>query len=196
MANQKNTALVVIGVIVLCIILFIGFIIGGLNTVVTKDEAVTAAWAQVENQLQRRNDLIPNVVNTVKGYAAHEKTTFLQIADARSKLAGRIEMKESVGARIEAANELSGALSRLLAIVENYPELKANENFARLQDELAGTENRISVERKRYNDAVQDFNMYTRRIPGSFFAGLKGLAQKEYFEAEKGAEVVPQVSFE
>jgi len=195
MGNKGNAALIIVGVVVLCVILFVSFIIGGMNTVVTKDEAVIGAWAQVENQLQRRNDLIPNLVNTVKGYAAHEKETFLKIADARSKLAGRIEMNESVSSRIDAANELGSALSRLLMIVERYPDLKANQNFTRLQDELAGTENRIAVERKRYNDSVRNFNTYVRRIPGSFFAGLKGLGQKPYFEVEKGAEAVPEVKF-
>jgi LemA protein len=196
MGNKGTVVWIVLGVIVLIALMSVGFIVGGLNTVVTKDEAVSSAWAQVENQLQRRNDLIPNLVNTVKGFAAQEREIFLGVADARSKLAGRIEMNESISSRIEAANQLSGALSRLLLIVERYPDLKSNQNFARLQDELAGTENRIAVERKRYNDAVRDFNTYIRRIPGSFFASLKGMTKKPYFEIEKGVEEVPQVSFE
>jgi len=196
MTKGIQTLLIIFAMIILIGIMIAGFIIGGLNTVVTKDEAVGATWAQVENQLQRRNDLIPNLVNTVKGFAAQEKEIFLGVADARSKLAGRIEMNESVGSRIKAANELSSALSRLLMIVERYPDLKSNQNFAKLQDELAGTENRIAVERKRYNDAVRDFNTYIRKIPGSFFASLKGLTIKPYFEVEKGAEKVPEVSFE
>ncbi len=176
-------------------VMIVGFIIGGLNKVVTMDENVHAAWAQVENQLQRRNDLIPNLVRTVKGYAAHEKEIFIQVADARSKLAGRIEMDEGIDTRIQAANELSSALSRLLMIVERYPDLKANQNFARLQDELAGTENRIAVERRRYNETVKLFNAHIRRIPGSFFAEMKGLSKAAYFDVPKEAQAVPKVDF-
>jgi LemA protein len=194
--KKMSVIWIVLGVIALIAIMVVSFIVGGLNTVVTKDEAVSGAWAQVENQLQRRNDLIPNLVNTVKGFAAQEKEIFLGVADARSKLAGRIEMNESVASRIQAANEVSSALSRLLMIVERYPDIKSNENFARLQDSLEGTENRIAVERKRYNDLVRDFNTYIRRIPGSFFAGLKGMTPKPYFEITESAREVPQVSFE
>ena len=196
MGNKGNTLLIIIGIIVLAAVLGVSFIVGGLNTVVTKDEAVNAAWAQVENQLQRRNDLIPNLVQTVKGIASQEREVFLNVADARSKLAGRIQMNESVSSKIDAANQLQSALSRLLMIVERYPDLKSNQNFARLQDELAGTENRIAVERKRYNDAVRDFNTHIRRIPGSFFASLKGMEQKPYFESVEGSAEPPAVSFE
>lgn len=194
--KKMSVIWIVLGVIALIAIMSMSFIVGGLNTVVTKDEAVSGAWAQVENQLQRRNDLIPNLVNTVKGFAAQEKEIFLGVADARSKLAGRIEMDESVSSRIEAANDVSSALSRLLMIVERYPDLKSNQNFIRLQDSLEGTENRIAVERKRYNDAVRGFNTYIRKIPGSFFASLKGMSPKPYFEIAESAREVPQVSFE
>ncbi len=187
--------LIVLGVIALIAIMLVSFVVGGLNKVVTMDEEVKSAWAQVENQLQRRNDLIPNLVRTVKGYAAHEKEIFISVADARSKLAGRIELGEGVETRIQAANELSSALSRLLAIAENYPDLKANQNFARLQDELAGTENRIAVERRRYNETVKLFNAHIRRIPGSFFASMKGLTKAPYFEVPKEKQAVPQVEF-
>ena len=195
MNKTLKVVLIVVLIIVVLAVLGIGFVIGGLNKVVTMDEEVTSGWAQVENQLQRRNDLIPNLVSTVKGYAAHEKNIFISVADARSKLAGRIEMGEGVETRIQAANELSGALSRLLAIAENYPDLKANQNFIRLQDELAGTENRIAVERRRYNETVKLFNAHIRRIPGSFFASLKGLSKHTYFEVPKEKQEVPKVEF-
>ncbi|MBU0478127.1 LemA family protein [bacterium] len=182
-------------VIVVVIIGFIGFFIGGLNKVVRMDENVKAAWAQVENQLQRRNDLIPNLVNTVKGYAKHEKEIFTYVADARGKLAGAIKENKSIKEKIQAAGELNTAISRLLMIVERYPDLKANESFARLMDELSGTENRIAVERMRYNRGVQEFNAHIRMIPGSFFARLKGLSKAEYFEVEEKAKEVPVVKF-
>ena len=159
------------------------------------DENVKAAWAQVENQLQRRNDLIPNLVNTVKGYAKHEKEIFTYVADARGKLAGAIKGNKSIKEKIQAAGAMNTALSRLLMIVERYPDLKANENFARLMDELSGTENRIAVERMRYNRGVQEFNAHIRMIPGSFFAGLKGLSKAEYFKVEEKAKEVPVVKF-
>ena len=182
-------------IIVAVIIGGIGFFIGGLNKVVRMDENVKAAWAQVENQLQRRNDLIPNLVNTVKGYAKHEKEIFTYVADARGKLAGTIKGNKSIKEKIEASKGLTAALSRLLMIVERYPDLKANENFARLMDELSGTENRIAVERMRYNKGVQEFNAHIRMIPGSFFAGLKGLGKAEYFKVEEKAKEVPVVKF-
>ncbi|MFH1905447.1 MAG: LemA family protein [bacterium] len=185
-----------VGIIIVVVIVgFIGFFIGGLNKVVRMDENVKAAWAQVENQLQRRNDLIPNLVNTVKGYAKHEKEIFTYVADARGKLAGAIKENKSIKEKIQAAGALNTALSRLLMIVERYPDLKANESFARLMDELSGTENRIAVERMRYNRGVQEFNAHIRMIPGSFFAGLKGLSKAEYFKVEEKAKEVPVVKF-
>ncbi len=163
----------------------------GYNTMVGMKEAVDSAWAQVMNQLQRRNDLIPNLVEVTKGYAAHEKGIFEAVANARAKMlaAGTRE------GQIDAANEVSGALGRLLAIAEQYPQLKANEQFARLSDELAGTENRIAVERKRFNDAVQEFNTYVKKLPQALFAGWLGFGAEKYFEVPEAAQQVPKVDF-
>jgi len=161
------------------------------NGLVTSDEAVSSAWSQVENQLQRRLDLIPNLVNTVKGYAAHEETIFTEVTRAREKLMGA----GSVAEMAEANQELSGALSRLLAIAENYPQLKADANFRQLSDELAGTENRIAVARMDYNNTVQLFNTKIRRFPTVIFANMFGFERKEYFQAEEGASQVPKVDF-
>ncbi|MDP3980245.1 MAG: LemA family protein [Chlamydiota bacterium] len=183
------------GTLILIILIIVTFIVGGRNKVVTLHEDVNAAWAQVENQLQRRSDLIPNLVNTIKGYAAHEKEIFEHVADARSKLAGTIQAGKGLEDKIQSANALSSALSRLLVVVERYPDLKANENFARLQDSLEGTENRLAVERKRYNDSVRIFNAHIRRIPGSFFAGMMGLSKMPYFEVSEEAKNVPKVEF-
>ena len=183
-------------IIVAVIIGGIGFFIGGLNKVVKMDENVKAAWAQVENQLQRRNDLIPNLVNTVKGYAKHEKEIFTYVADARGKLAGTIKGNKSIKEKIEASKGLTAALSRLLMIVERYPDLKANENFARLMDELSGTENRIAVERMRYNRGVQEFNAHIRTVFGRFFAEKRNLTEPaEYFKVEEKAKELPVVKF-
>ncbi|MEW6087453.1 MAG: LemA family protein [bacterium] len=186
---------IIIGSIVAIIILGALFFIGGLNTVVTKDEAIKASWAQVENQLKRRSDLVPNLVSTVKGFAAHEEKIINEVAEARSKLAGAFDRSAPINEKIEAARGLEGALSRLLLIVENYPNIKADQNFIRLQDELAGTENRIAVERMRFNQSVNDFNTYIRRIPGNIFAGFKGLREAPYYEPEKKDLAVPEVKF-
>jgi len=168
-----------------------GTCVGQYNSLVQQQENVDGQWSQVENVLQRRADLIPNLVATVKGYAAHEKEVFTQIADARGRL-----LAARTPAEAEAANgALDSALGRLLAISEAYPELKANENFVRLQDELAGTENRIAVERMRYNDAVRAYNARIRRFPTSLVASLTGFDRKAYFEAEAGAREVPKVDF-
>lgn len=181
----------VVGIIVVLIL----SIIGSYNSLVGLDQQVTQSWAQVENQLQRRNDLIPNLVNTVKGYASHEKTIFIQVAESRSKLAGTIKTGTQAE-KITAARELDGVLARLLAIAENYPNLKASDNFVRLQDELAGTENRIAVERMRYNESVQSYNTSAKRLPTVFFVNWFGFDKaKPYFEAEKGAKAVPKVKF-
>lgn len=163
----------------------------GYNTMVTMKEAVDSAWAQVQNQLQRRNDLIPNLVEVTKGYAAHEKEVFESVANARSRLLGAGSRDE----QIDAANQLSGALGRLLAIAEQYPQLKANEQFNRLSDELAGTENRIAVERKRYNDAVQAYNTYIKQLPNNFYASAFGFTEQKYFEVPAAAQQVPKVDF-
>ncbi|MFI5366090.1 MAG: LemA family protein [Candidatus Binatia bacterium] len=163
----------------------------GYNKMVSMREAIDAAWAQVENQLQRRNDLIPNLVEVTKGYAAHEKEIFDHIADARSRLINAGSRDE----KIDAANDLGGALSRLLVVAERYPDLKADQQFARLSDELAGTENRIATERRRYNEAVREYNTYIRTVPANFTARMCGFTRQKYFEAPKEAQQVPKVQF-
>src|SRR5438067_13468281 len=182
----------VIVVLVLIALIFFGQYVGVRNTLVTKNEAVKAAWSQVDIVLQRRADLIPNLVETVKGYAKQEQTVFGDIAKARSQLlnAGTPEQKISANA------QLDGALGRLLVIVENYPNLKSNENFLRLQDELAGTENRISIERQRYNDTLKDYNVYVQQFPNSLFASSLGFKPNTaYFAATEGSRAVPKVNF-
>jgi LemA protein len=164
---------------------------GTYNTIVQQREQIDAQWAQVENQLQRRNDLIPNLVETTKGYAQHEQAIFTAVAEARSKLIGAKTREE----KIEAANEVSSALSRLLAISENYPNLKADAQFARLSDELAGTENRISTERRRYNEDVKSYNANIKIFPNMLFAGCMGFQPEKYFEAPESAKAVPKVQF-
>jgi LemA protein len=161
------------------------------NKFTTQEEAIKAQWAQVQNQLQRRNDLIPNLVESVKGYAAHEAGVFKDIADARSRLMAAKTPQET----IEAANQQSSALARLLAIVESYPQLKANEQFNRLMDELSGTENRIGVERMRYNERVQDYNTQRRRFPSNVTAKMFGFKEYPYFEVPAEARQVPKVNF-
>jgi LemA protein len=161
------------------------------NRFVSQEEAIKAQWAQVENQLQRRNDLIPNLVETVKGYASHEQEVFQAVADSRARLAGAGTPEETIAA----ANAQSSALARLLAIVENYPQLKANEQFNRLTDELVGTENRIAVERMRYNERVQEYNTSRRQFPSNITAGIFGFKEYPLFEAPESARQVPKVSF-
>ncbi len=161
------------------------------NALVNQREGVDNAWAQVQNVLQRRADLIPNLVSTVKGYAAHEKEIFEHLADARAKLAGAKTPAEATAA----SGELDAALSRLLVVVENYPQLKADQSFIHLQDELAGTENRISVERMRYNDVVRDYDQSIKHFPNSIFAGMFGFSARDYFQADAKAQQVPEVKF-
>jgi LemA protein len=161
------------------------------NRFVSQEEAVKAQWAQVESQLQRRNDLIPNLVETVKGYATHEQQVFKEVADARARLAGATTPDE----KMEAANAQTGALGRLIAIAENYPQLKANEQFNRLMDELSGTENRIAQERRRYNEAVQAYNTARRQFPANITAKIFGFKEYKLFEAPPSAKQVPQVKF-
>ena len=161
------------------------------NTFVGQEESIKAQWAQVENQLQRRNDLIPNLVETTKGIAQQERDVFGQIAESRARLAGARTPQET----IQAANEQSSALARLLVVVENYPQLRSNETFNRLMDELAGTENRIAVERMRYNERVQEYNTARRQFPSNITASLFGFNEYPLFNAPPGAERVPQVDF-
>ena len=188
-------------IVAIVIIVLLGgcYIIGQRNALIGLDEDVNEAWSNIDADLQRRNDLIPNLVATVKGYATHEEDVFTGIADARSKLAGATTMQE----KAEADATLTAGLGRLLAIAENYPELKANEGFLRLQDELAGTENRIKVTRKRYNEGVKKFNRSIRQFPGSLFAGNLpviglNLEPRDYFEPPQGHDAVvnaPKVEF-
>ena len=192
MNGKKLSAILIVGLIVLFLIILFSWFIGTRNKLVTMEENINAAWAEIDNQLQRRSDLIPNLVATVKGYAKHEKEVFTQIAEARAKLAGA----KSVTEKANSYNQLQSALSRLLVIVERYPELKADRNFTRLMDELAGTENRIAVARKRYNDQVREFNAKIRRFPTSIVANMMGLTKKDYFQIEEKARVAPKVNFE
>ena len=183
---------IAVGIIVLIGLLFLGVAVSVYNGIITKHETITAKWAQVENKLQRRNDLIPNLVNTVKGYAAHEKTVFEEVTNARSQWS----RAASVDDKVKAAGAMDSAVSRLLLVVENYPDLKADQTFLKLQDELAGTENRIAVERMRYNEAVRDYNVTVRMFPGNMIAGMFGYKPAtEYFKAEEKAKSVPQVEF-
>jgi LemA protein len=165
----------------------------GYNRLVTLREAIDGAWAQVENQLQRRNDLIPNLVEVTKGYAKHEREIFEAVANARARMLAARGSREDT---IAAAGEMSSALSRLLAIAERYPDLKANEQFARLSDELAGTENRIATERRRYNESIQEYNTLVRSFPTLLTARALGFAPQKYFEAPEAAKPVPAVKFE
>jgi LemA protein len=184
--------LIVVIILALIALVVFGQYVGVRNTLVTKNEAVKAAWSQVDIVLQRRADLIPNLVETVKGYATQEQTVFGDIAKARSALLSA----GSPSAKIAANNQLDGAIGRLLVLVENYPQLKSNENFMRLQDELAGTENRIAVERKRYNDALQDYNTYIQQFPSNIFAGWAGFKPNDaYFKAAEGSREAPKVNF-
>jgi len=184
----------IIVLVVLAIVVGIFFMqyVGVRNTLVTKDQTVKAAWSQVDIVLQRRADLIANLVETVKGIAQQEQTVFGDIAKARSSLLSA----GTPSGKIAANQQLDSAIGRLLVIVENYPQLKSNENFLRLQDELAGTENRIAVERKRYNDALQDYNTYLLKFPNNLIAGLAGFKPNEaYFQASEGSRQVPKVDF-
>jgi LemA protein len=189
-SGKRN--LIIAGVVALIVIFGLySFLKGNYNNFVTLDEAVKGSWAQVENQLQRRYDLIPNLVETVKGYAKQEKDVLVEVTNARAKVGGAASVPE----KISANNELSSALSRLLVVVERYPDLKSNQNFMRLQDELAGTENRIAVERKRYNDAVKTYNIAIRSFPANLLAGMFNFQSATFFEAPAQAKATPQVKF-
>ena len=189
--KKASGGLFIIGGLVIVLIIAALLVIPKYNNLVSGEETVDAKWAQVENQLQRRFDLIPNLVETAKGYAAHEEQVFTQIAEARTQYGGASTVEEAAAAN----DELSGALSRLLVIVENYPDLKANQQFKQLMDELAGTENRLAVAREDYNEEVRQFNGDVRSFPGNLIAGLFGFEQKDYFEAAAGAETAPSVDF-
>lgn len=189
--RRIKTGWIVLGIAIALILIIVFSVIGTYNSLVNANENIDGKWAQVENNLQRRADLIPNLVETVKGYASQEKEIFTAISEARSKLIGATGVEETA----EANNELSGALSRLLALSESYPELKSNQNFIALQDELAGTENRIAVARKDYNDAVQSYNTKIKRFPTNIVAGIFGYEKREYFEADESSKEVPKVEF-
>ena len=178
-------------ILIAAVLVLVGVAMSGYNSLVSSNEDVTGKWSQVENQLQRRNDLIPNLVNTVKGYAAHESDVFKSVADARAKLGGATTPAEAS----KANGELTSALSRLLVVAENYPQLQANANFTQLQDELAGTENRIAVARQDYNKAVQGFNAKIKQFPTVLYAGMLGFSAREYFEVAESAKAVPKVQF-
>ncbi len=185
-------------IVILVVLLVLAFVLGSAyvgrrNQMAIKREAVNAAWAQVDVDLQRRADLIPNLVQTVKGYAVQEQTVFGDIAAARAALVGAKNPSDKIAAN----GQLDSAISRLLVIVENYPQLKSNENFMRLQDELAGTENRIAVTRKRYNDAIQDYNTYISLFPNSLVASMGGFTRNDaYFKTDEGARQAPKVNFD
>lgn len=191
---------IILGVVGLLILFIVFSIMGSYNNLVTKDEAVTGAWSQVENVYQRRADLIPNLVNTVKGYAAHERETLEGVVNARAKATSTTIdpaklNAESIKQFAAAQDGLSSALSKLMVVVERYPDLKANQNFLELQAQLEGTENRITVERQKFNETAKDYNTYRRKFPRNIYAGIFGFEKKDYFEATAGAEVAPTVEF-
>ncbi len=201
---MNRTLLIILSIVGVFFLLALGIFLWGMgayNSMVKSDEGINGAWSQVENQYQRRFDLIPNLVSTVKGYAEHEKEVLEQVADARARVGSVQATKEVVNDPQlfqkfqQAQSGLSSALSRLLAVSENYPNLKADEGFLQLQAQLEGTENRIAVERKRFNEIVQDYNTRIRTFPSSFIAGMFGFGQKQYFKSDTGAEKVPKVEF-
>jgi LemA protein len=190
--NAVVKALLIVVAVIVVLVGFVGCaLIGGYNKAIRLDESVKASWAQVENQLQRRYDLIPNVVETVKGVAGQEKDIFLGVANARKAYF----QAEGVRERARAAGTVESALSRLLMLREQYPQLRSNESFLKLQDQLEGTENRLAVERKRYNDAVRTLNTFTRTFTGRIYSAIAGVEPAEYFEVEEAARAVPKVDF-
>ena len=191
MSKQFKIILIILGVILVVGFMLLGTIISGYNRVITMDENVKGKWAQVENQLKRRYDLIPNLVETVKGYATHEKELFENIAQARTLYFQAKDVKD----KINASNHLESTLSRLLLLQERYPVLKANESFLKLQDSLEGTENRIAVERKRYNESVQILNTYIRTFMGRFYAMVAGVQSAEYYKVPEAEQAAPTVKF-
>jgi LemA protein len=202
MSKGTKTLLIVLAVIVILVLMVYGYVSGTYNSLVSGEEGVKASWSQVQNVYQRRADLIPNLVETVKGYAKHERETLQAVVDARSRV-GSIKIDQNVINNPQALKqfqsmqgELSGALSRLLVVTENYPQLKANENFLALQSQLEGTENRITVERMRYNEVARQFNTKRRMFPSNILANMFGFQEKAYFEAQQGAENAPKVKFD
>ena len=191
MKSPWGCVLAAVGAIVVVAIIIVVALMGMYNSLVTKSQAIEAQWAQVETQYQRRFDLIPNLVNTVKGMMKQEQAVFQAIADARTKYGSAT----TVDAKAAAAGEVESALGRLLAIVENYPELKSSQNVTALMDELAGTENRISVERRRYNELVRDYNTQIKTFPTNMLAGMFGFTEKTYFQSVTGANQAPKVEF-
>ncbi|OQB15576.1 MAG: LemA family protein [Firmicutes bacterium ADurb.Bin193] len=189
--KKIRTGWIVAGVIIVFVLILVSSVVGKYNSLVLANENINGKWSEVENNLQRRADLIPNLVNTVKGYASHEQEIFTEIADARSRLIGAKGVDETASANAG----LSSALSRLLAISEAYPALKADQNFRALQDELAGTENRIKFARQDYNAAVQSYNGMIKSFPTNIAAKIFGYGEREYFEAEDAARNVPKVEF-
>ncbi len=191
MSKKMKTILIIVGIVVLVGFMAFGKIIAGYNRVIAMDENVKGKWAQVENQLKRRYDLIPNLVETVKGYAKHEKELFENIAQARTLYFQAKDVKD----KVKASNQLEGVLSRLLFLQERYPVLKANESFLKLQDSLEGTENRIAVERKRYNESVQILNTHIRTFFGRFYAMIAGVSSAAYYEVPEAEKAAPKVTF-
>ena len=202
MNNSTKKILITVGVIAIVAIALYSCTAGNYNKMVTLDEEVSTAWSQVQNQYQRRMDLIPNLVSTVQGYAKHEAEVLTQIAEARAQAGGVVNVDESILNDPEKfeqyqkiQNQLGASLQRLLAVTENYPELKANENFLALQDELAGTENRIAVERKNFNEVAKGYNTMIRKFPQSILAGMFGFEKRPYFTASEEAQSAPKVQF-
>ncbi len=191
MKSTWGCVLAAVGVIVLGAIIIAVSLVGMYNSLVTKSQGIDAQWSQVETQYQRRYDLIPNLVNSVKGMMTQEQTVFLAIADARTKYGAA----QTVNEKAAAAGEVETALGRLLAVMENYPDLKSSQNVTQLMDELAGTENRISVERRRFNDLVRDYNTQIKTFPTNMLAGMFGFSEKQYFQSVSGAETAPKVEF-
>ncbi|KQC09333.1 MAG: LemA family protein [Candidatus Cloacimonas sp. SDB] len=192
----------IIGIIIVIAIILYSYGVSIYNKMVTLDESVKEKWSQVENVYQRRLDLIPNLVETVKGYASHEQETFLEVAEARSQAGGMLNISEDVLNNpatfqkfTEAQAGLSSALQRLMVVVERYPELKANQNFLALQDQLEGTENRITIERQRFNEIARSYNTFIKQFPRVFLANLFGFKERPYFKANEGADVAPEVDF-
>ncbi len=199
---MKKKPLIIVGVIVVIVLILFSSFGGTYNKIVALDEQVSSQWAQVQNQYQRRMDLIPNLVSTVKGYAKHESEVYTQVAEARSKAGGVVNVDKSIldnpaefKKYQQVQNQLGSSLQRLLMVTENYPDLKADQNFLSLQDQLEGTENRISTERKRFNDASQKYNTFIRTFPHNIIANMNGFHTKQYFTATTEAQTAPKVQF-